>query len=736
MSIEEILKFISKSKGKSFLEIARYFRIKPKDNSELNRLLGVLQRDHKIVRNEKDLYYVPVFVEKVVGTFSLATKGSFGFVDYDIDEVAKTKKSIFVKSFNFNGAITNDVVEVSVFENPNLENKENNKYGIINRIIERGNETIIGFIKHKNSSSYFVPVDKRFKNGAWTLIPSNVKTKLNDLVVAKILRYEGKNVFVTVDKVITNEADPMVFVKSFLEQIKAPSGFPEYLNEEINKIPDSIDLEDKSNRRDLREEMIVTIDGDDTKDFDDAINVKKLPNGNFKLGVYIADVSHYVQEDTLIDKEALARGTSIYLVDRVIPMLPEKLSNGICSLNPDEDRFVLACEIEIDSNGNNVSIDIFEGIIKSKFRLTYKNVNKYYQEGFIDASMHPELLGDLTKMLNDAKELSLILHNFKREQGYVDFEIDEPKIKLDQQGNVADIIINKRGFSEVLIEDFMVRANEVVAETLYKNKLPVLYRVHDLPDEEKLQNLENSFDVVNLPLPNFKSYNITPKNFAQYVEEIKKLRDDDFVKLLFLRTMQKAKYSDTNIKHFGLASDYYCHFTSPIRRYPDLIIHRIIRNFLINKEMDKLEKFKLSLEAIGEANSNSEQKAVQIEREVNDLKFAEYFKNKIGQSYKAQILSVLAFGFFVEFEFKASGLVHKTNLFDGDFELNENSTKLISKNKVYTIGDTVDVTIVGVDLVDGKVDCVLTDQYDKYLQKLKADSHGNNRNKTERNKKK
>ncbi|WP_025755630.1 ribonuclease R [Mycoplasmopsis cricetuli] len=721
MKIEQIYEYIKKTSSCSFIDIARYFKIKPKDNFELNKILTILQKDYKIFRNEKDEYYAAFLVKTIEGTFVAASKGSFGFVDYDIDEISKTKKSVFIKSFNFNGAITNDKVKVNVYQG--FHNSDNLTHGIVVEIIKRGNETIIGFIKENKSKLYFHPKDANFKNVFWNLSASKVEYKLNDLVVAKILNYEGKNVFITVIKIITNEADPMVFVKAYLNEINAPQFFSSDLDQEIQAIPSSIANENLVNRIDLRDQMIVTIDGDDTKDFDDAIMVKKLKNGNFLLGVYIADVSYYVKENSLLDKEALSRGTSTYLPDQVLPMLPEKLSNGICSLNPDEDRFVLGCEMEINSLGENVKTNIFQGIINSKFRLTYKNVNNFYQSNVLDTSTHPELGDQLKQMLNEAKELSLILHAYKCKQGYIDFEIDEPKIKLDQHGRVVDIVINKRGFSEVLIEDFMVRANETIAFILQEAKLPVLYRIHEIPTEEKLQALNNALEVIQLPTTDFKYFEITPKLFANFVEKIKSLRDDDFVKLLFLRTMQKAVYSEHNIKHFGLASDYYCHFTSPIRRYPDLIIHRIIRNFLIEKKNSNIEAFRANLSSYGNLNTASEQKAVQTERKVNDLKFSEFFKNKIGQNFKAQILSVLNFGFFVEFEFKASALVHKSNLFAGDFELNESATKLISKTKTYTIGDLVEVTIVNVDLVDGKVDCVLTEHYQLYLNKIQRETN-------------
>ncbi|QGZ97310.1 ribonuclease R [Mycoplasma sp. NEAQ87857] len=711
MNKEKILKYLQQKKSSSFLDIAKHFRISPKNNRELTNILSFLQKEYKVFKNNNDEYYAPELEETIIGVLNVAQRGSFGFVDYNIDEVNKTKDSVFVKNFNFNGAINGDTVKVNVYSSFNDQDLKN---GVITHIQERGTDEVVGFIKQKNTTTYFVPADNKFKTTHWRIIGSKVAIKLNDLVVAKIVKYEAKSVLIEITKVITNEADPMVFVKSYLEQIKAPAGFPSDLNQEIQNIPLTIDNENKDNRIDLRDKMIVTIDGDDTKDFDDAINVTKLDNGNYFLGVYIADVSYYVKEDSLIDQEALKRGTSVYLVDRVIPMLPVELSNGICSLNPNEDRFVLACEMEIDPNGNTVKTNVFQGIINSKFRLTYKQVDKYYETNLIneDASNKDEL----KQMLNTAKELSLILHKYKCDQGYIDFEIDEPKIKLDETGSVKEIVINKRGFSEVLIEDFMVRANETVAKFLFDNKLPVLYRVHEIPDDDKLINLKNALSAIGISMGDLNANNINPLNFAQLVENVKNKRNDDFVKLMFLRTMQKAIYSPENIKHFGLASNYYCHFTSPIRRYPDLIIHRIIRNFIINKDMDKLQHIIDNLPIYGDLNTKSEQKAVQIERNVNDLKFAEFLKNKVGQKFKAQILTILNFGFFIEFDFKASGLVHKSTLIDGEYEVNETLTKLSSNKRTFTLGDEVEVIVVGVDLVEGKVDCVLADLYQDYLK--------------------
>lgn len=713
MNQEKIIRYISQAKARTFLEIAKYFRISPSNNKELTSLLSVLQKNHKIFKNNKDEYYAVNLIKTIEGNLSVNQKGMFGFVDYDIDLEANTKKSVFIKSFNFNGAMHNDTVKVNVYQN--IYDTQATLDGVIEQIIARNTQEIHGFIKLKNDITYFTPVDARYSGFTWK-IDNSVATKLNDLVLAKINKIEVRNINIDILKVITNEADPMVYVKYYLEEVKIPSSFPKILDTEISLIPQTIDKEDQSNRRDLTNKMIVTIDGDDTKDFDDAIYVKKLQNGNYLLGVYIADVSYYVTQNSEIDKEALKRGTSIYLVDQVIPMLPVELSNGICSLNPNQKRFVMACEMEIDQNGKNVNFEIFQGIIESKFRLTYKQVDKYFKENNIGLDDKDPKVSELKAMLNQAQELSKIIHNFKINQGYVDFQISEPKIKLDEFGSVKEIIINERGESEVLIEDFMVRANETIATFLSENKLPALYRVHDAPDELKITSLKNSLAAVGIDNISLNANSISPAKFAKFVNYIKTLRDDDFIKLMFLRTMQKAVYSNQNVGHFGLASDNYCHFTSPIRRYPDLVIHRVIRELVFNKKKYLLEQFEDNLGIYSDLNTKAEHKAVQTERFVNDLKFAEYLKNQTGKVFKVQILSIMNFGFFVEFDFKASGLVHKSNLFDGEYEPNDNLTKLIGQKRTFTLGDYVNVVIINTDLVAGKVDCILEDQYSEYLK--------------------
>lgn len=709
----EIFDVINKFGPINFVQLVRKLKLLPNENKSVSISLIELENEHKVFKNWDGEYYSPILHDEFDGILKINNSGKFGFVT-ELNEnesiPVEEPRDCFVAKYFFNTAMHDDLVHVKVFYEDKTKEKT---FGVITKIIERKTTELIGFLVSKNSFVDFKPLDNKFNNAKYRINDLKVNAKINDLVIAKVSKIQNEFIYVTVEEIVTNKTDPKVFFKAFLEKVKVPKEFNSNMTPELKEIPQTIENENLDGRVDLRDELIVTIDGDDTKDFDDAINVKKLENGNYLLGVHIADVSYYVREDSEIDKEALKRGTSIYLADRVIPMLPFELSNGICSLNPHEDRFAISALMEIDNKGNNIKTKIFPSVIQSKYRLTYKQVNKFLEQ--------QDLLNNdqnLTEMINLSYELSKILHEYKTKQGYIDFEIDEPKIYLNQDGSVRDIIVAERGVSEVLIEDFMVRANEQVAEFLTKKKLPVMYRVHDAPDDEKLSNLENVLNVLDIPFKKPQG-TLDPIKFAQIASEIKEYKYDEFIKLLFLRTMQKAKYTSINIGHFGLASKFYCHFTSPIRRYPDLMIHRILRELVFNQNMEKLAHFNEVLEGIANHNSSAEQSSVDIERNSNDLFYAEYFKNKIGQKFHAQIISITKFGMFIEFPNKTDALVHKSTLLDGEYEANETMTVLASNSRKFKIGQFVDVIVTGVDLVEGKVDAVLEEFYNEFLNNEK-----------------
>lgn len=548
------------------------------------------------------------------------------------------------------------------------------------------------------------------------------EARLHDVVLGQMVSFKNNIIELNIIKKIANSNDPMAYVKALTVIRNEPEDFPQEVKDYLVKIPNSIADEKLNNRLDLRKELIVTIDGNDTKDFDDAINVKKNADGTYELGVHIADVSYYVKEDSSLDVEALKRGTSRYLVSGVIPMLPHKLSNGICSLNPNEDRFTLSAIMTIDKNGDTIDAKFYQSIIQSKYRLTYDRVNELYDKNqkFDDPK--------LNRMLYEAAELAKIIRNYKVKEGYIDFEIEEPEIVLDDKGKTIDVVVKPTGFSENLIEDFMVRTNEEVAKFLAKRKIPFIYRVHESPDSDKIDSFLSVLNVLGIKV-NIDRNDINPKSFQKIINKIKETRNDDFLKTVFLRTMQKAKYSPNNIGHFGLASEHYCHFTSPIRRYPDLVVHRILREIVFNNDKSKITHYKNILSNVAELNSNSEQEALQLERDTNDLKYAEFFKNKIGQTMKAQIISILRFGMFVQFDCKIEALVHISTLCDGDYEVNENFTELRSKQHTFKLGDQVEVVIAGADETNGKIDAVLAKCYGSYLEEIKKKLNSNSNRK-------
>ena len=466
----------------------------------------------------------------------------------------------------------------------------------------------------------------------------------NTYVKFKIEKINRNSISLRLVKKLFSTNQPYADIDLIIEHANVDDFFSNEVIEESKLIPDEVENIDDFNRVDLTNQLIVTIDGEKTKDFDDAISVKKKDENIYVLGVHIADVAYYVKEDSQLDKEALRRGTSIYLIDKVIPMLPEKLSNGICSLNPNVNRFTLSLEVEIDKDGNILNKKIFPSLICSKYRLTYNQV----------ANMENDLIikndSNLFNMLKNAYELSDILSKKKNEEGYIDFEIEEPIIELDPITKKAIAIKNRiRLSSEILIENFMVLANEVVSKTIADLQIPSIYRIHEAPDQEKIDNLKTFIKLLGI---NAK-VKITkdPKDFQKTILDIKKYRFDNLIKMFLLRTMQKAKYSSDNIGHFGLASKYYSHFTSPIRRYPDLLLHRIIWEVLIKKNKNYSIKNKDKIEMIAKQSFDSEVKAVDLERKVYDVKKAEFYESKINNVEEATIASIHKFGMFVEFEY-------------------------------------------------------------------------------------
>lgn len=562
------------------------------------------------------------------------------------------------------------------------------------------NDTVVGIFQKSKNFGFVVPDNKKFGTDIYISKKNWGKARNNHKVLVRITKCpkKGKNAEGKIIEVLGHVNEAGIDMLSLIKEYKLPSKFPKPVVEEAKECGDKVDKKDIPNRVDLRDKIIFTIDGDDAKDLDDAVRVEKLKNGNYKLDVHIADVSYYVKDGSLLDKEALLRGTSIYMLGRVIPMLPRELSNGICSLNAGEDRFTLSCTMEINPKGKVVSSQVYKAIINVTERMSYKNVQK-----ILDNS-DKKVVKKYEKYINDFKlmeELALILKNRRLEHGYLNLDIPESNIELDEHGRAINISKYETSFANEIIEQFMLTANETIAEKFYWVQAPFIYRVHEDPDLEKVQELNKFLFNFGLKIK-VSNEKIYPKEFSKILDEVKGKEEEKVVSNLILRTLKVARYESENKGHFGIASKYYCHFTSPIRRYPDLFIHRIISKYL-ESNYDVPEKFieEYSLKAENDAKQSSEREkiATKVERESEDIKKAEYMENKIGEVYDGIVTSVTKFGIFVELENTVEGLIRFENLGNEYFIYDEERKQLIGEKskKTYKIGDKVKITVISAD---------------------------------------
>jgi ribonuclease R len=481
-----------------------------------------------------------------------------------------------------------------------------------------------------------------------------------------------------------------------------PTQFPEEVQSASEEVPDKIAASDLVGRRDLRDQQIVTIDGADAKDLDDAVTVRKLDNGNYFLGVHIADVSYYVTEDSILDKEAFERGTSVYLTDRVIPMIPQRLSNGICSLNPQVPRLTMSCEMEIDPSGTIVHHEIFQSVIQTTERMTYSAVNEILEE---DDAETTERYRDLVPMFHLMKELHLILEERRSRRGAINFEDREAKILVDPEGRPLDIELRDRGVGERLIESFMLAANETVAEHFNRLKVPFIYRIHEQPKEEKMQRFFDFAAALGILVKGTKN-TITPKDLQQVIHDVGDKPEAAVINTMLLRSMQQARYSEDNYGHYGLAAEYYTHFTSPIRRYPDLIVHRLIRTYSQDQSETTQEKWAEKLPDIANHSSKMERRAVDAEREVDSMKKAEYMAEKVGEEFDGLISSVTKFGIFIELPNTVEGMIHLNELKQDYFHFIENQLALVGERtrQTFKIGQKVRIKVTKSDPETREID--------------------------------
>ncbi|MEG0371304.1 MAG: ribonuclease R [Clostridium sp.] len=678
-------------------EIAIIFDIRKQDMHTLKRTLDEMESEGLVIKTRNDRYASPDRLGLIKGRLQGHHKG-FGFVIQDAEDA----EDLFIPLQNMNGAMNGDQVIAKIVRDASETGKRTE--GEVTRIVTRANTRIVGTFEKSGYFGFVVPDDPRIYQDIFIAKNSICGAKTGEKVVCEVTKWpdnrrspEGR-----VSEILGHKDDVGVDIISIIKKHALPEAFPKKVEEYADGIPEVIPEADYKGRRDLRDLKIVTIDGEDAKDLDDAISIERLTNGRFKLGVHIADVSHYVRENNVLDKEAYERATSVYLVDRVIPMLPRKLSNGICSLNPKVDRLTMTCMMTIDENGSVLEHEVFESVIKTSERMTYTDVTKILRDSDEELMARYDYLLEEFNMM---KELCGILNKKRMNRGALDFDFDECKIILDETGKPIDIKPYDREIANRIIEEFMLVCNETIAERMFEAGVPFIYRVHEKPNDEKL--LAFSEFIYNLGYYLRPGKEVHPKALQKILEEVKGKDEEAVVSTLLLRSLKQAKYHEDCTGHYGLAAKYYCHFTSPIRRYPDLVIHRIIKDVIHNRiDIKKAAKLKKFVIDASKQSSERERIAQEAERETNDLKKAEYMSERIGEVYNGLISSVTGFGIFVELENTIEGLVHISNLTD-DYYIYDESRHLImgeATKKAYKLGEKIKVKVAKVDMETRTID--------------------------------
>ena len=710
---EEIIELLGKEKrALSATEICDKLNLNTA--GELKKLLDdlrILEEGYTVYRSNKDKYMLFENSHLLKGRLSVNKKG-FGFVIVD-----GRNEDIYIDAKNMNGALNNDLVVVEELKGQNGKKTE----GRVVKVLKKENNLIVGEYKIIDGNPHFIPDDKKLR---MEIILDN--KDLDDLVdghkiQVSIVKEMGKYKYLgEVVKIIGHKNDPGVDILSIIYDHGINDVFTDEVMEEVNALPSEVLDSDRKGRKDLTDMTIFTIDGDDTKDIDDAISISKKGE-NYILGVHIADVSYYVKEGTALYKEAYSRGTSVYLVDRVVPMLPHKLSNGICSLNPNVDRLAISCIMEITPKGKIVSHDIFESVIRSRIQMTYKKVNKILNDEETPEGYEP-FKDDLKLMW----ELAKILRKEKLSRGYLDFDVDEPKILVDENCKPYDVVLRERGKGENMIEDFMIAANETVAEHVFYMGLPFVYRVHEVPDNEKVEEFLNSISMLGYHVVGDRNF-VYPKSMKKILDQLRDKEGFEILSTLLLRCMKKAVYKPENLGHYGLASKCYTHFTSPIRRFPDTTVHNLLRKYIFNEPNDKelnrlIEYWEENLPALCDHASEKERDSIDCERDVESMKMAEYMEGHIGEEYDGTISSVMNFGLFVQLDNMIEGLVHISEI-KGDYYTFDETTHTLrgeKKGKMYKLGQKVRVVVTNASKENSTIDFNL----------VEGNKNGNNKQKS------
>ncbi len=698
---DNILEFLQKRRGKSFKakEISHALHVHKNNYHTFRDALRMLARKGKIARLKTGRFTLPSTLQKVVGKIQLTRKG-FGFVT---DE--RTGEEIFIPAQHLNTALNDDVVEVQLFAVSRGKSKE----GQITAIRERGHRVFVGTY-HKSEYYGFVVADNRRVYRDFYIQPqNNAGAKHGQKVVVEFLKWdtaslnpEGK-----ISEILGFPDEPGVDVVSVLKGFELPVQFPAAVEKEAKQIELHLSKKLLEQRLDLRDEMIFTIDPVDAKDFDDAVSLKRLENGNYQLGVHIADVSHFVSEGSLIDKEAFLRGTSIYLVDRVVPMLPEHLSNELCSLQPEVDKLTFSCIMEISGEGEVINYQLKPSVINSKRRFSYEEV-----QGIIDDQTSTD---PYAGVLREMRDFSLKLRRIREQMGSIDFETPEVRFVLNEKGKPTEIIPIERLQSHQLIEEFMLMANKTVARHIsvisQKGKpLPFIYRVHEKPDNDKITTFENFLNALDFKIKIPR--NISPAQFQEIMNGVLGTKDDILIKEVALRTMMKAIYDIKNVGHFGLAFTDYTHFTSPIRRYPDLEVHRLIKLYNKPVERGNLNSLEKHLKKVSDRSSDRERVALEAERESTKIKQVEWIADYVGKNFEGLISGVTAYGLFVEITpYLIEGFIRLEDMEDDYYLFDQKRYSLVGKEfgKVYRLGDEIKIRVKQVNREINQVDFVLND---------------------------
>lgn len=690
----KILEILSgKNKSLTIMEINDLLGLHTiEEYQELEKTLNRLCMEAQIYYSDKKKRYTLFSNTNYMKGKLIVNPKGYGFVILDDND----KEDIFINSRNMLDAKSNDIVLVEYIN-------KHNKEGKVTKVIKRDESNLVGLFDSENGIDYVI-LDKK-EYGKYIIPKGFSKGAVPGHKVLVRRLFNGAFNEAEVIKIIGHKNDVGIDILSYVYEYGFDPTYSDDVMAEVEKIPSEVSEEEMLSRTDLRDKMIFTIDGKDTKDIDDAISIEKIDNDKYILGVHIADVSHYVKKGSYLDDDAYERGTSVYLVDRVVPMLPHKLSNGICSLNPNVDRLAMSCVMEINGKGYVSNYQIFKSVIRSKKQMNYDDVNSILEDNVI-----PSGYEEYVDTLRTMNELSNILRKKMVRHGYIEFNIKEPKIIVDDSCHPVDIKICEQRTGEKLIENFMIVANETVAGFIEDKNLPGIYRVHDKPNKEKL--------IEYLKFLSIKGYNIkadvnrfSPKDYQNIINKFKNDPARDILGTLAIQTMSKAKYSDINIGHYGIASKRYSHFTSPIRRYPDLTLHRLLKDYLGTPNSKVIDSWRKSLPGISIQTSKKELDSVDCERDVEKMKKAEYMMDHIGEVYTGVISGIMDFGFFVMLDNTVEGLVRLDSLKGDYYSYNKNRYMIIGKNKgkMYTYGDTVKVEVIAASKDTSQVDFVLSE---------------------------